>query len=697
MRKRAGCSWLILCVIWCLFLGPIYQAQAAEANNSAKHFNVVFVMDGSGSLGDSTTDGGSDRDGWRYEALDLFLGLSTNSGNYVGAVVFNQDIVEKIDVAELIGNSKKSDFSRKLVGIPVGGQTNIGTALLEAVKMLDKSANRELLSAIILLTDGNTELSPEELIIAEKDKAEAIKAADANHYPVYSVCLNQDGSADISELETISKETGGAFLKVEKAEDIKEVFNQFYNMIYDTETVTLIDELIPQNGILEKDFPVPNFGVEEVNIIISTLNYDTTYTIYRPKDSDDQTSLHGKPLTKEELEKMTISARSFSVVKMIEPDPGDWKIAVKGTPGDQVKITMVYNADYSICLENEGMITKRNLLDKVNLSAFIIDGTEKINNPQAYEKITAVLSVEHDGEQQNINMSAGDDNYTAEFLLDDYGTYIFSATMPIDGMEEISGKFTVQVDNRPPQAAQESMDWDIRSWTGGKKTYSCDISSMASDAEDSSLRYMITNIEPQINNEELKPNISEDGVLSFYEKTEIKDAFKKPYKKQWVLTIQALDSQNAACEFRVNVSFVAFFILMVRAGAVAVVLLLLLLLGIFWRSRHRKFNGETTIATFDNNKGGLGRSKTISPVKGVVVLGDYIYDSCGIDLGRVRIQAVGKDYIYLKSSKGYYSSVETGKKKKIKLRNLEEVTISNNEELSSGIKIMYCYNGNSLN
>ena len=71
-------------------------------------------------------------------------------------------------------------------------------------------------------------------------------------------------------------------MEVKSAEDLKEVFNQFYNIIYSTETINIADTVIPENGELEVPFTIPAMGVEEANIIINTLNPDTTYNLLNP-------------------------------------------------------------------------------------------------------------------------------------------------------------------------------------------------------------------------------------------------------------------------------------------------------------------------------------------------------------------------------------------------------------------------------
>lgn len=679
MKKKSICKRLLSGAVLCLtvlLMLSVSKTSAAEPKHQAKRFNVVFVMDSSGSMG--TTDG----EKWRFDAVDLFLGLSADTGNYVGAVVFNEGIADTLDMIELDGQQSKLRFSRDLRNQPVDGQTNIGMALLEAVKMLDKSANRELPSAIILLTDGVTQLPSDKIEKAETDKETAIEAADRNFYPVYSVCLNKDSSEAAAELKDISDRTNGVYLNLEKEENIKEVFSQFYNMIYDTETVTIMDESIPENGTLDGSFQIPEFGVEEVNIIISTLNYGTTYQVIPPGRG---------AFTEEEIERMKISAGPFSVIKVIEPGSGQWKISVTGTPGDSVTIRMVINADYKICLEDEGGELKHNLGDRLALNAYLIDGNVRLEESEIYRKHGAVLLVNHNGKIEKKDMSAQDEGYGLEYKFDDYGLFVFQVSMPINGMEEMSGELKVYVENHAPQVTEADLKWSSWQWLFGEKVYTKDLSLMAADREDAELTYEIVDYDgPPI----LQPEVISDVQLKIAGESELADVFKGTVKQKGSITLRALDSQGADCEFTMSLSLFTVNILLCRIFAGMAVLFVLLLLARFILSRHKKFNGEITVAAFDNLNGIHERPVTFAPRRGIIALSDYIQEGCGIVLRRTKLRATGKDYIYLRFSKGCYSSCDDKIRKKIRLDDGFEVTVSVDENKESGIKITYHYNGN---
>ena len=150
-----------------------------------------------------------------------------------------------IQMQEINGKDIKTTFSQNLRNSPIQGDTDIGGAVLKAVEMLDAERNPELPSVIILLSDGNTDFpydnTGEYYKQSKENKEKAIERARENRYSVFSVCLNENNEANTAELADISNATGGQFVEVGKAEDLKEVFGYFYNIIYSTETISIVD------------------------------------------------------------------------------------------------------------------------------------------------------------------------------------------------------------------------------------------------------------------------------------------------------------------------------------------------------------------------------------------------------------------------------------------------------------------------
>lgn len=436
-RKRLISSLMAMILVFVMSVG-IFTSYAETTGASASRYNVVFVLDASGSM--KQTDSAL----WRYEAMDLFLGLATDEGNRIGAVIFNEGIVGRIDLQEVNGKELKEQISQTLRNSQVAGDTDIGTALQMAVTMLDEGRDTSLPSAIILLSDGNTDLPSDTtgqlLAQSNANKQDAVNRARTNTYPVYSICLNANGAAKPEELTDISNATGGVFMEVNNAEDLKDVFAKFYNMIYTTETIPLVDGAIPEGGVMDIPFKVPSTGVEEVNIIFSTLSQSASYSVFPPS---------GLAYTADELAAMTVKAQTFSVIKIPTPEGGDWKIQVRGIPGDAVKIDMVYNSDFKVDIDwdQSGEITKGT---DVHFTAKIVENDGQPADASAYGAASAVLTVYRSSDNSEVSatdmsLTSEGASFEADTTIEEGGDLYAVARVNLDGMEKNSTHLNITV------------------------------------------------------------------------------------------------------------------------------------------------------------------------------------------------------------------------------------------------------------
>lgn len=685
MRGNRRFRWImgfIGLLVMCTLQIPVNAAE----DSMVKRYNVVFVMDASGSMDES------DESMLRYDAMELFLGLAADSGNYAGGIAFNEETVGITDLKEVYGMHEKQKLADSMRHVEVGGYTNIGKAILEAVHMLERSACTDLPSVIVLLTDGNTKLVNEgALRQSQKDRENAVRIACEKGYPIYSICLNADGTADKKELQAISDETGGVCVEVAEPEDIKNVFSKFYEMIYDAETVILADEKIPANGTLEKEFRIPMFGVEELNIIISTLSYDTTFEIWKP--SGDASPKYERLGEADEMS--VIQAKSFSVAKVIDPDSGWWKLVVKGVPNDDIKITMVYNSEYQVVLEEEGEKKSGKLNDVIALNAHLLEDGKIITDENAYrdQEENAVLFVMHDDGISEFVMNVQESSYVLEYQLQDYGNYIFWVEMQIDGMRKQSQSMEVLVENQPPVAKQDGSVWKINVWSAEEKTYFYDLDGMIEDAEDDRISFTVAD------SEGYDADISQDGYLSlsYAEEKDLRSMLTNKFRRTFSIRLRGSDSVGAFCEVPVEVKLLEAN----RAirGVVTILLVVFLLIwGIaLWKAKNRTFSGSVEVTGFNYEKGNYGTLKPMILGRGRQRLSDGISNGYGVDVSRVWIIPTKGDYIYLKASKSYYFSTYSGKSRKVRVNDGEQIVISNQEDLRAGVELIWKYDGNQYN
>lgn len=668
---------MILVVL--LFMGAPAITLSASTGIADGRMKVVFVMDASGSMDD--TDGGR----LRFDALQLFLGLSADTGNYMGAVVFDDDIVgDVIEIKSVDGKASKTQLLNKIKNKTSSGSTNIGKAILTAVNMIEKSdeefqkeGKEELPAAIILLSDGNTHFKKGinqqmKLEEAERMKQDAIDKAAEMDIPVYSVCLNQKGTekpANVDELKEISESTGGKSREVKQAEDLKEVFNLFYNIIYSTKTVTLADQWIPYSGELEIPFQIPMIGVEEANIIINTLNENTRYSLSRP---------HHKYLDSE-LDSMSRKAKTFTVIKIKDPEPGDWKLVVKGQFGDQIRVDMVYNTDLSLKLEQKKADTRT-----WRLTASIYDKEKAVTKKQVYQNSRFWVTVTDmdTKETEELDMETEGEKSILDWEPSDYGEYKVQAFCEIDDIIVKSEAITVSFPNLIPKWKQNPILVKQNIHPFVEKIYTIDLRKLVSLEEGDIKEFCFKNPKEQavqegnvyLDDSLLCIKVRECGSTSF--------------------TITAIDEDGDKAEVVVKTDITDItVVIIVLVVALALVLIVLLMIPSFIK-RNRVIRGTVQILPYE--EGIYGQPAIIRGEKGKVRLSRYVsveepLTDIGIDLQNCYLVAGKKaSEVYLESSKGYYVNTEPERRqKRICIINMIDAEISNDTSFETGIRITY--------
>lgn len=635
--------------------------SVSAEQKTSNRFNVVFVLDASGSMEDT------DPDDLRFDATKLFLGLLANDGNYVGSVVFSTDIIKTTDIKLVNGTSDKNEIESEIENCKIGGWTGIGTALNKGVEMLNEQGNDDLESVIILLSDGRSELdNDDDLKKCNELKAKAINNARKNDIQIYTVGLNSDGGADIDELKQISDATSGKCKEVKNAADLKGVFAECYNLIYGTSTTIIFEGKVPSNGKINKDFDIPNAGVEEVNIIISSKSSIKNIQLDKPS---------GERMSVDDVKKITTTSKSFSITKLTKPEGGKWTLSAEDKSGDDVKIEMVYNDCLSIATEyNE----KDNFVvgDKIEVNGYLFNNNEKATS--GYEDYKAILHLtkqttnnESDNVVKEFDMKAEDHCYTIEIPIDEIGTYSMYMQVVGNGIEKETNDnpILVNVGNSAPIVNKEKIEqhfWVIPFITD---TGDIDISEAVTDAEDDELTYSV------VSSSFKDTSYTLDGETLTM--TDFNDLSEGSF------TIKATDSNGASAEFEVcvttsNVGVIAFIVFgIIALLAVAVIAF------VIYRWSQKKFMGTITVRNLET-----GASSTQQKNKGNIKLSVFQVGNTGF-ASNARFQATGKSYIHFISSKPVLSDSTVRKEKKITIQNRNEIRIYSDDSRTHGISVVF--------
>ena len=449
-RIPAAALALLLCMtLLCSLPGA---AWAEKKYGEPNRFNVVLVVDKSGSL--CCEQGtGTDPDGLRFDALRLFLALLTESGNNIGAVVFDEHIRYESPISPVSGMEEKKALIRELEKFYPCYDTDIGSAMLRATEMLrGMKQENDLPCMILLFSDGKTDFTTGDVIRrfhaswANADKA--LNAAREEGIAINGILLNVGGAADrgVEEFRLYTYGTGGQFEEVKWAPDLAPAFRRLYQIV--TNAAYTGDQRVAfsEQGEAEIFFTVPSFGVEEVNVIIEGENLRPDET-----EKDKDAGRVSVEIFRPDGERFDADGHAlenirYMLYKIPEPDLGIWHVLLKGKPGDWVDVTMVGNPSLTVTLggdeaESYTAFTPyaftAGIFDPAvpMLSEEQLDGLDAMlvrENPAtgAVSEYPCTGRVDNNYFFENISFPAGGDyNLSAVFSLGDFR--VSSAVLPI--------------------------------------------------------------------------------------------------------------------------------------------------------------------------------------------------------------------------------------------------------------------------
>lgn len=628
----------------------------ADNTKTMNKFNVVLVTDTSGSM--KSTDPNQ----YRFEAIDLFVGLIANGGNMVGSVVFGDGVISKHDLVEVKNKSDKLSITNDIKNQEESGWTDIGGALTAAVDMLKQNGNKNLPSIVVLLTDGNTEMSTPELTQTSiSNKENALESARDEDYKIYTICLNKNNKANSSELKQIANATGGQFQEVTDAADLQSVFDLYYQLIYSTQSEKLVDEAVPDTGILSREFNVADVGVEEVNI-----------AIFGEVEQCVLTTPAGNAYTNSQIDDISYVAKTFRILKIVNPEQGLWKLDAYASPGSTIKVFKIYNPNLQVRAEVKNKQDSYVMGSTVEFIAKLYEADQQVVDLARYAGYKAELQVkDYNGNvvQTVDTAEATEEGFVLDFTPNDYGTYYADISVSNSELYANADRITLNVGNTPPIVKSEVLKKHINIWPFILKTNSTiDLSEAATDAEDSVLNYKI------VSSTWFDEDYTLDGSnLTIDNFSVSKGSFN----------VQAYDSQGAYCTFDVKVTSTNIGILAMIMLIIGVLLTLIIIFVLFKIATGKAFMGSITVENIET--GAIG-----TPMKnrGRLKLSAFQIGNTGLDQNSY-FQATGKNFVYFVSKKPFTSDSAFGKIKKLKIDTSQDIRIFSDSEQMKGISVRF--------
>ena len=447
MINRICVSALVVCMLVAMLAVPLApKATAASSNSSARRYNIMLVIDGSGSLISQET---TDPDGLRYELVKDLLGVLEDDGHYVGAVVFSGNSgrgTTKADMESGIrcntgmvlldgSRSKESIYNqieRADVDKSYDGKTDIGTALLVAERIVsEKQKENGLPSLIFLFTDGHTDVKDAVKEQSDRNLATAIQEIKENDIRLFGAFLNKDGKlssepitdivCDANDITSNSLEFTTSFCELEKATDVHKAVNTFLRFLG---YIDDIDDGTPRTESFEEVFTIPGIGVEELNIRMYSCNGEelSDETMQVELTQPDGTGLKG-----DALNALSRSGRTFRVYKLVRPMSGTWKLKVTIAEGKEIEY--VYSRVFSKHVDAEltlsPAVSNLHVNANVDFTATLIQNGTAVTNQLAYSGYECRLQIKNlaDNTTTDYDIPGNGANLVYNMDLQEYGAH----------------------------------------------------------------------------------------------------------------------------------------------------------------------------------------------------------------------------------------------------------------------------------
>lgn len=413
-------SVIVTACMLAAFFMPAFIVRAATDEELFKaeaemNLDVVFVLDASGSMLTS------DPNKVALDAFNLFVDLCDDTCS-VGYVVYTEKIKDQSDLYNIKNKSALDSMKKKISSIEYdpNGDTDIALGLTKALDMQTnyRPTDKTRKKVIILLSDGNTHLIGSTRTVDESKKEMETTLASLNEkgIPVYSIGLNYDKTLDKKELDNISSKTNGQTFETSKSSELPGIASQIFSDIYQLEGEP--KEIV--NGSVT--ISIKDSSVFYVNVIIRS---DFTLSQLDPQIIDP----NGKNVPLTGSENITVSsAGTYTLIKMIYPEPGDWTIKLKNATNKNCKVTQL--DFYSIYIKQD--IAKAIALgDSVKITATINDRKGVVSDEDLLKTIRMTSTVtDADGKEYTVvlNRVPGTGTYSASYKPEAFGKYLIRST-----------------------------------------------------------------------------------------------------------------------------------------------------------------------------------------------------------------------------------------------------------------------------
>lgn len=399
--KSAVASILIVLLI--LGTGP----ASVYAANADQKMDAVLAMDASTSMNDS------DRNKVANEAMKLFVDMASISGDKIGVLSYTDQIMREKAPLAINSAKDKEELKSFIDQLSRGPYTDIAVGVAEAVKILERGKDPGRHPLIVLLSDGNNSLNKGRTQQqSDQELQAAVKKAKDLGIPIYTIGLNADGQLNKDVLEGISKETGGKSFVTSTADTLPQILSEIFANHLKLKVVPLTG--FTANGDYQDvTVTIPNANVMEANISIMS-GKPVEVKLFDPSGQERKVPSDGVVYSK---------SAAYSLVKLLKPAQGDWKLQIKGVSQDKININLVYNYDLELVVNGLPQTAKKG--DSIQVNALLQSNGQPVADAELYKNLKSVLQLtDLDTKQtKEVPLTNSGKDFTGSFSIADAHNY----------------------------------------------------------------------------------------------------------------------------------------------------------------------------------------------------------------------------------------------------------------------------------
>lgn len=439
IQRKNRFLYITVGLIMALMISLISPMTLQAATSTDTKMDAVLAVDMSTSMNNS------DKNKLSNEAMKMFIDMASVSGDKIGIVGYTDQVIREKALLKIDSPKDKQNLKTFVDQLTRGPYTDVAVGVSEALNILESGREAGHEPLIILLTDGNNSLNKDRTQ-QESDQMleESIKKAKDQGVPIYTIGLNADGTLNKDVLQKISDETNGKMFVTKDADSLPQILSEIFANHMKLKVVP-ITTLGANGQFQDVTLTIPNASVLEANISIMS-SKPVEVKLFDPA---------GKERVIPSDDTLLSKSSAYSLVKVLKPDQGDWKLQVKGVDKQEIKINLLFNYDLQVVMSPLNK-QKYKTGDTVDITAELHSDGKVASEPELYKNLKSTLLVKDLDTQQNteIPLTQADQKFKGSYKVADEHDY--ELTVRLEDASLLRESEPVSITAKPDGAVKPS-------------------------------------------------------------------------------------------------------------------------------------------------------------------------------------------------------------------------------------------------